>query len=503
MVDTISYMQAKILSEKAKTDPAWFCKKMLSADLWGMQKEIAEAVFNNRYTTVVACHGPGKTFLAGNLAVNFLYAFKQSKVVTTAPTARQVYSLLWSEIRTAHGRGDKIRPLGGEPLKTRLELAPDWFAEGFATSEFNVERMQGYHAPHILVIVDEASGVADPIFDSLEGLMSAGDAHLLLIGNPNRSSGRFWESHQPTDKLYKKFKISAFDTPNFTYFGVSRQDILDGTWKEKVAGKSLPRPYLVTPEWVAERVEAWGDDSLLFSTKVDANFPGSDESDNVIPLAYLDNSEQRFEQDEKSCSIDIGVDVARYGTDSSIIAARAGRAPLLEKVIRQKSNMGVVGALQEVVHTLGKHRVEVIKIDVVGMGSGVVDRLKELQDAGGFPSHIKIIGVNVAMLPRNKKKFARQRDELWWLFREGLQKETISTYNMSADSLKEFAEPTYFFTSSGKIQVESKEELRKSNRLGRSPDFADAWVLAFAEDPVPEKGGRRQGVRVVSTGRRH
>ena len=501
MADTISYMQAKILSEKAKNDPAWFCRKMLSADLWAMQKDIAESVFTNRYTTVVACHGPGKTFLAGNLALNFLYAFKNSKVVTTAPTARQVYSLLWSEIRTAHGRGGKIRPLGGEPLKTRLELAPDWFAEGFATSEFNVERVQGYHAPHILVIVDEASGVADPIFDSLEGLMSAGDAHLLLIGNPNRGEGRFFESHQPTNSIYNKFKISVFDTPNFTYYGISRKDIIDGTWKEKVAGKSLPRPYLVTPEWTAERFQVWGEDSLLVKTKIDAEFPVGDETDKTIPVAYLDYGEQTFPDDEKGSHYEIGVDIARYGTDETVIAVRAGRQSVSEKVIRQKSTMAIVGAVQEIVHNLGGHRVGKIKLDVIGLGAGPVDRLKELQDSGGFPQHIDVIGVNVAMAPRDKKRFVNQRDSLWWQFREQLKEGNISLKNVSAEALQEFTSPTYSITSKGQIKVQPKDEMRKAGSLGRSPDRADAWLLCYG-DCIPEKGGRRQGVRVVSTGRR-
>ena len=500
MSDTISLTQAQILVERSQRDPKWFCNKMLGADLWQIQVEIAESVFTNRYTSVVACHGPGKTFLAGNIALNFLYAFKPSKVITTAPTARQVYSLLWSEIRTAHVRGNKLRPLGGEPLKTRLELAPDWFAEGFSTSEYDTERVQGYHSPNILIIVDEASGVADSIFDSLEGLMSAGNAHMLLIGNPNKGDGRFYESHLPSNTIYNKFKISVFDTPNFTYFGITRQDMLDGTWKEKLGSRSLPRPYLVNPEWVSERILTWGEDSLLVSTKIDAVFPGGDESDKVVPMAFFDIGEQRYAQDEKSSRVELGVDIARYGTDETVIAARAGRAPLIEKVVRQKSTMNVVGAIREVVHKIGEHRVDRIKLDVIGLGAGPVDRLKELQDSGSFPQHIDVMGVNVAMAAKDKKRFVTQRDALWWQFREGLQNESISTYNVSAEALKEFSVPTYSITSRGQIKVESKDELRKATRLGRSPDRADAWLLAYG-DCIPEKGGRVGKVRVVSTRR--
>lgn len=498
---TLSKTQAEILVHRAQVDPQWFCSKMLGADLWRMQVDIAQSVFTRRYTSVVACHGPGKTFLAGQIALNFLYAYKPSKIITTAPTARQVYSLLWSEIRTAHNRGSKIRPLGGDPLKTRIELAPDWFAEGFATSEFNVERVQGYHSPNILIIVDEASGVADPIFDSLEGLMSSGNAHMLLIGNPNRGEGRFWESHQ-SHILYNPFKISVFDTPNFTYFGITRDDILEGTWREKINDRPLPRPYLVTPEWAAERMLAWGEDSLLVSTKIDAKFPTGDESDKVVPVAYLDIGDQEFPDDVKGSHIELGVDVARYGTDETVIAARAGRQALFEKILKQKSTMNIVGAVQEIVkRRLEPHRVAKVKVDVIGLGAGPVDRLKELQDAGSFPQHIEVVGVNVAGKPRDPKRFVSQRDELWWQFREDLHDGKMSTKNMSPEAINEFAAPTYSLTSKGQRKVQSKDELRKAGSLGRSPDRADAWLLAFG-DCIPEKGGRLPAPRVVSTRRR-
>jgi phage terminase large subunit len=496
---SISVTQAKLLAMRAKSDPAWFCDKMLGADLWAMQREIAMSVLKNRYTSVVACHGPGKTFLAGQLSLQFLYANKPSKVITTAPTARQVYSLLWSEIRTAHGRGSKLRPLGGECLKTRLELASNWYAEGFSTSEYDTERVQGYHSPNILVIVDEASGVADSIFDSLEGLMSSGNAHMLLIGNPNRGTGRFYESFN--NPIYNNFRISVYDTPNFTYFGITREDMLNGTWKEKLGNRALPRPYLVSPEWVAERLVTWGEDSLLVKTKIDAQFPTGDESDNVIPMAFLDKGEQVFPDDEKSSRVEIGVDIARYGSDETVIAVRAGRAPLLEKVVHQKSLMTVVGNIKQIVHEIGDHRIDKVKVDVIGLGAGPVDRLKEMQDAGDFPQHIDVMGVNVAMAAKEKKRFVTQRDALWWQFREGLQNEKISTHNMSAEALGEFVIPTYSITSRGQIKVQGKEDLRKAGSLGRSPDRADAWLLAFG-DCVPEKGGRRQAVRVHSTARR-
>jgi hypothetical protein len=499
----ISKDTARQLLSKSKEKPDWFIKNMLGAELWQKQIDIINSVKDKRYTTVRACHGPGKTFLSGNTVLWFLYTHKPSKVITTAPTGRQVYSLLWSEIREAHGRGSKIRPLGGDPLKTRLELKPGWYAEGFATSEFNIERVTGYHSDNILIIVDEASGVPDPIFDALEGLMSSGNAHMLLVGNPTRAEGRFRESF--TNDLYAKFKISAFDTPNFVYFGITREDILTGAWQEKVGDKKMPRPYLVTPQWVAERFQTWGSESVLVKIKIDADFPSSDQTDKVIPIADLDECRDLyFAQDEMYSEIEVGVDIARYGTDESVLAFRAGRQPLYERVLYHKSTMAVVGAIREEISFLGPHRVSKIKLDVIGLGAGPVDRLLELQEEGEFPQHIEIIGVNVAMaskdlktkeLKKDRLRFVTLRDNLWWQFRERVQKREISTKNISSEGLKELSAPEYTMTSKGQTKIESKEDLRKADRLGKSPDRGDAWLLAFG-NVVPEKRNKRAKVRV-------
>ena len=357
-MEAISLEQQVALVRQAQDNPAWFCKTLLRANLWEKQREIITSVKDNRYTSVVACHAPGKTFVAANLSLTFLYTHRPAKVITTAPTARQVYSLLWSEIRTAHSRGSKKYPLGGQPLKTRLELAPDWYAEGFSSSDYDPERVQGYHSQNILIVVDEASGVADGVLDSLESLMSSGNAHMLFIGNPNRASGRFYESF--SSPLFNTIRISAYDTPNFTEFGITREDMLDGSWKGKIGdqGIPLPRPYLVTPEWVSERLQVWGPDSQLVRTQVDAKFPTTDSTDNVIPVSYLDTgAQQSFPEDEKTAPVHIGVDIARFGSDESVIAVRAGRQSLFERVLQQRDTMTLVGEVQKIVSEIGPLRV--------------------------------------------------------------------------------------------------------------------------------------------------
>lgn len=503
----ITTLQASELVTIGQIRPAWFISTMLGANLWETQRDIAISVMQHRYTSVSACHAPGKTFLAAHIVLWFLYNHMPSKVITTAPTARQVYSLLWSEIRAAHSNSKK--PLGYEdPLKTRLEIEANWYAEGFATDKFNLERVSGYHSPHILVVVDEASGVEDNILDALESLMSSGDAHMLLIGNPTRADGGFRQSFK--SPLYNNFKISAFDTPNFTEFGITRDDMITDNWKNKFTSKdTLSRPYLISPQWVAERFTVWGSNSLLVRTKIDADFPSKDMSNKVCSEEYLDDCRALYyKQDEEYGQIEIGVDVARYGDDETVIAFRAGRQALYEIVLSGRDTMEITGEILTEMRYLGFDRIARVKIDVVGIGSAPVDRLLELQREGVIPEYIQIIGVHAGVsVPKSKlvpdkwkkekDRFILQRDFLWWQFRTLLIKQEISTKNISFEALHEIAAPTYKVTSKGQIQVESKDDLKKSDRLGKSPDRADAWILCFC-DVIPEKRKRSRRVRVSS-----
>ncbi len=500
-MQVLSKEESEGLLSWGQSDPVDWIRKVLGGDLWGKQREIVESVRDNRYTTVWTCHGPGKTFLGGQIALWFLYCFVPSKVITTAPTHRQVFSLLWSEIRAAHERARRNNPpgLGGKILTTRLELLPQWFAEGFSTREWDPERVQGYHSDHILIIVDEASGVGDPIFDALEGLMASGFARMLMLGNPNNARGRFFEAS--TSPLYSRHNISAWDTPNFTDLGITRKDIITGAWEKKVPASGFPRPYLITPQWVSERFTTWGKDSPLVKVRIEASFPedGSSEDQVISTISVLNAQNREFPEDEEHGMIALGVDVARYGNDESIIAARAGRLALGERVLFHKDNMALTGHVIEECEGYGWARVESISVDVIGMGSGPVDRLRELQREGEIPEHVKIIGVNVGSAPTQPGKFVTYRDEIWWRMREIFESGEIGGA-ISDIALQELSTPKYRISSNGKRQVESKEDLRKADRLGRSPDRADAWILAFVD--CKDELGTPSKVRAKSVGKR-
>src|SRR5258708_744826 len=204
------------ISSLIQTDPDYFFRDVLGVELWETERKIIHSIKDNRKVAVRSCHSSGKTFTLARAALWFLYAFPPAVVIDTAPTDRQVRNQFWREFRLAH---QKARiPLGGELLKTQFNIAEDWYAFGFSTRETAgdvvADKFQGFHGKNILIIVDEASGVSESIFEAIDGSMSSGlTVRLVYIGNPTRKEGSFASAF--ADPTFKHLHISAFDTPNF------------------------------------------------------------------------------------------------------------------------------------------------------------------------------------------------------------------------------------------------------------------------------------------------
>lgn len=442
--------QAKKILDRARQDPVFFVRQVLGGDPWEKQEEILKAVRDHKRVAVRACHGVGKTKVAAWVALWFLYTHPNSKVITTAPTWHQVENLLWREIHAAHA-ASRI-PLGGKVLQTQIELGKQWFALGLSTDK--PERFQGFHAEDILLIVDEASGVDQQIFDAAEGFLTSTGAKLLLIGNPTQLSGEFYNAFR--SPLYHKIHISAFDSPNLK------------------AGKVV-RPYLVTQEWVEEKRLKWGEDSPLWYSRVLGEFPEQGD-DTLIPLAWIEAAQQRWFAEQDGGPIELGVDVARYGSDSTVIVVRKGNKASIVAQIYGQDTMEVTG---RVIDALRQTGASIAKVDEIGIGTGVVDRMKEQR----YP----VQGMNTSEAAYDKERFANKRAEWYWGLRERFQSGDIAI-PPDDELASQLASLKYKFDSRGRIQIESKEDMRK--RGLPSPDKADALMLAFAGtglNPVDER----------------
>ena len=231
-----AYKNKHSLLAKSRSNPTWWIRQVLGERPWPVQSQVLQSVADHRETNVRSGHGIGKSWLASRAVMWFLYNFPSSLVITTAPTDRQVRGILWKEIRTAHAKS-KI-PLGGKMLKQQLNISSDWMAMGFTANDYDPDKFQGFHAEHCLVVVDEACGITDAIDQGIESILSSSHSRLLRIGNPTNENTPFGRAFK--NPACSNFAVSCFDTPNFTTFGITPEDVSTNRWENKIHS---PLPY--------------------------------------------------------------------------------------------------------------------------------------------------------------------------------------------------------------------------------------------------------------------
>lgn len=457
------------IRNQARKFPDWWDEYVLGRHLWRMQKAIAQAIFYYPRVTVRSCESSGKTYMAAGIVLAFLYNYQPATVITTAPTNRQIEDILWREIRVAFT--NSRMPLQGNLTRKSLDIADDWFAVGFATDE--PERMLGYHNVNVLVIGDDAAGLSQDIYGAIENPLSAGNTHELLLSNPTQSVGSFRETFN--SDLYKKYHISAFDTPNFTTFGITQEDIESGKWEKKWGGQELPFPQLLSPQKVAERYKNWGKGSYLYVVFVLGDFPEAGVN-NLCRLSDIEFSmSRRLSKDQYEQSMKIAaLDVARYGDDECCFAVRQGN-----KILDM-----ITWGHQESIYTAGRtarlikeHKPFRTYVDVVGIGAGVYDILRK--ELGG---EYKIFEYDAGKEPLDKERYLNRRAEGYWDFNQKLVDKEIDLPNN--EKLKaQLADVRYTYNVRGLLQIESKEDAK--DRGSKSPDMADAVMMTFTK----KKGG--------------
>lgn len=438
---------AEQVNDAVQSDPVTFCTNVLGFYPWSKQREILESVRDNQRTAVRSCHGSGKTATAARVVAWYLTAFPNSRVVTTAPTFSQVRDLLWSEINSAVMRAPE--GLFPKPDTTRLTINNSWFAVGLSTDR--PERFQGHHAEHLLLVVDEASGVHEDIYEAAEGFLTSPGARVLLIGNPTQTTGTFYRAFHSDRHLYHTIHISAFDTPNLT-----------GEEVPDVARKSL-----VSPQWVEDRRMQWGDGSPLYDVRVLGNFPREAE-DQVIGLQAVEDARQR-EVEPTRHPVIISCDVARYGSDETVIVVRRGDHVRIHKTYTSRSLMETVGHIIEACREYSTPGMRVV-VDDAGLGGGVTDRLREVG--------VKVDPFNGAQTANDSRLYPNRRSEAWFAFAESIHNVDLDQDEQLSSDL---VAPKYALDSAGRRVVEAKDKTKK--RLGRSPDRADAVLMAFAPPP--------------------
>lgn len=464
--------QARQVLARSQRDPAWWAKHVLGASLWRGQREILRSLVDNRETAVKTCNGVGKSHVAAVAVAWFCSVFRDSLALTTATTFRQVRTVLWREL--AKVVESSRMPLGVEMLQTEARWAHGTIAIGATAPDHDPTKLQGMRGKNrTLIVVDEACGVSAKIIEALKGSMTGADVRLLMIGNPTDGTSTFADAFRLGSGA--RHTISAFDSPNFTRWNITADDIASGEWRRKTPVKH-DRPYLVTPEWVHDRWVEWTGSGARpqdprWVSRVLGQF-ASETPDTLIPMAWLERAQANEETPGDDDRIELGVDVARSGDDSTSVYWRCGLRARRYDSVSGHDTMAVAGLVVRAVHELERRvgrKVSAVKVDEIGVGAGVLDRLVEI----GIPA----CGVNVGAGARDKERFRNARAELFWSLRERLEAGDMALDEDTALATQLNA-LRWRVDSRGRIELEDKAETKR--RIGRSPDDADALMLAFA-----------------------
>ncbi|MGW2371674.1 hypothetical protein [Kitasatospora sp. NPDC001683] len=445
-------------------DPALWAREKLGEHLWSKQVAIASSVRDNRLTAVQSCHGVGKSFVASRLTAWWLdiHPPGEARVVTTAPTGDQVKAILWSEINaafsTAAARGT---PLPGRINETDWKLGKRLIAFGRKPSDYNPHAFQGIHAKYVLVILDEACGINKQFWTAANAIATGEHCRILAIGNPDDPGSQFARVCANTER-WNVIRISAFDTPNFT--------------SEPVPDEL--RPMLVSSAYEADMRAEFGEQSPTYISKVLGEFP-SDAEDGVVRLSAIRACVLPPEQALKYTDlapVELGVDLGAGG-DETVIRERRGMRVGREWRSREKDPTKSVNAI---VAAIRESKAVKVKVDSIGIGWGIVGTLRERRARGEHDA--EIIGVNVSEASSEPARFARLRSQIWWQIGRQLSEDRgWDLSELDPDDrerlVSQLTAPKYSTDAAGRIVVEPKAETKK--RIGRSPDNADALLLAF------------------------
>jgi hypothetical protein len=461
-----------------RTDPILYARRRLGLNPTAQQADLLAAIApEGAKVSVRAGHGVGKSSAVAAAVWWALECFDFAKIPCTAPTASQLSNVLWAELSKWRRRSDELalaehlaRPLW---LSSQVKVTADriahraapgeWYAVARTARPENPDALQGFHASDltvtedgrairrsetggsILFVIEEASGVADAVFEVAEGALSSPGARLLMVGNPTRTTGFFARSHHQDRAMYRALHFACAGSP-----------LVDASYRANLARK-------------------YGEGSNVVRVRADGEFPRQDD-DVLIALELAEAALSREPGPAKGPRI-LGVDPARFGDDRTAFVLRQG-ARVEHIAVRSRQDTMVTAG--EAVALRQRLQADTIHVDAIGVGAGVVDRLREL----GEP----VTGVNVAATAPERRFGGVEaqgkilRDYLWLEMAEWFAKDEPSFAGAERDHAEDLAGEAaslrYAFDSSGRITLESKGRMKR--RGLRSPDLADALALTFA-----------------------
>jgi phage terminase large subunit len=499
---------ARLLLRRWRSDPNLFAKEVFGVSTWSCppkgirhgthgQADIMPAVLGNRFVSCRAAQKTGKTAIAAVLANLWPLIHPGADVIISAPVFKQIRRALWKDFKRL--RAASPYDLGGIVHKTAED---GWEAPGggsvFGNTVVDPEDLQGLSGPNNLWIVDEASGYRDELMEAVVGNVSGG-GHVLMIGNPNRTAGIFYDSHTSKKGAYCTLHLSGLDTPNQTGIGLSV-------------------PGLADPSTLDFYREAYGEGTPLWDVRVLGNFP-SGSINTVIPLHMWESACESWDPEADSGDIlDVGIDCALFGDDDSVATFRRQLKIYPQFVFKGLDGHQLAYNIIELIEAMRGHGEQVrIKVDNIGIGAACFEVLQHAAVAHGFRVYGVCNSASPTSQPDTGPGYNNLGTQTWFAARKWFQAggmiadaeemAKLSDYLATRGIEHRFYERElskcsgeitgriYLFDAQGRICLEPKKEFKK--RIGRSPDRADSLILSIYEPPTlggVRVGGRRKAV---------
>ncbi len=459
---------------KYQTKPELYAAEVLHQNWWSGQIEIAASIVKNRRTVVYSGNAVGKTHVAGGLTQWHFDCFDPGITLTTAPTWTSIHDLLWAEIKSQRPSGQP-----GRLLDLSITGGPMHYMKGHNAESSS--SFQGRHEARQLIVVDESSGIPFYIWDAVNAMMVAPECRELVLGNPIETSGHYYDIRNSPD--YNIIRISCLDHPNIV---------------AELAGLPAPYPSAVSLVWIremltkhAERTRSpdassiefppksneWYNPDDIFRPRVLGLFP-KQASQSLWDEKWIDDARVRKLEWTENELPEIGGDIARFGDDRTTLWHRRGSVVLECMYYGKRDTMETAGWLVDMAENAAKlHEVEakqiLIKVDDSGLGGGVSDRLKEL----GY----RVVRVIAGSSARQDDIYYNTYSELWFTGRDRGKDSKLDLTRLPEDVFRflraDVLAPHYKMESDRRLRVLGKDDTKK--RIGRSPDFADGFNLAF------------------------
>lgn len=391
-------------------------------------------------------HGAAKTFMVATLIHWYMSCRAHPQVVCTANTETQLTTKTWREVAKWHKRALNKHWFDWTATSYYLKAHPEtWKANAIPWSEHNTEAFAGTHEESVMVVFDEASKIADTIWEVTDGIFTTEKNIWIVCGNGTRNSGRFYQCFNEQKKYWKTWNIDSRTC--------------------KAANK----------KYLDQLIETYGGEEQDQSrVRVLGQFPKT-ATRQLISTEKVDEA-QKFECEPDSYQYMpkvMGVDIARFGENSTTICIRQGR-----KVydIERLPKMDLMATAAHVAERIRDERPLQVFVDGSGIGAGVVDRLRQLNF-----SVVDVNGGNSSMNPR----FLNKRAEMWWEMKEHIETGQMELPK-DAQLKRELTCVEYDYTDKGRIRLDRKSDIFEE--YGFSPDSADSLAMTYAY-PVMDYDG--------------